>query len=237
MNKDIEVLDPAFTSRTEAAPLLKQAQRHFQEARRATIQVMADLRQLQDRGVHLLYGEPNFSNWAAETFEGLSAGSVKQLIRAGGVALVLDKYGRIDLKRPQGIGTTGLRSLSVIANDYGNAKMLEVFDTAKGMVEDGKEISDTTIKAAMQLLMPAPAIELEIPESLPEDPDQDDSESEEVVRSELEERISHIQDLLWDVGDGDENAYAEAMEEMQRLGRVIRGEATPEDEAWLASGR
>lgn len=236
MNKDIEVLDPAFTTRTEAAPLVKQAQRHFQEARRATIQVMADLRQLQDRGVHLLYGEPNFSTWAENTFEGLSAGSVKQLIRAGGVALTLDKYGRIDLKRPQGIGTTGLRSLSVIANDFGNAKMLEVFDTAKGMVEDGKEISDTTIKAAMSLLMPPAPVDLEVPPALSDGEEETEAE-EPVVRSELEERISHIQDLLWDVGDGDTNAYTEAMDEMARLGRVLKGEATPEDEAWLSSGR
>lgn len=237
MNQEVDILEPAFSSRTQAAPLLKQAQKHFQEARRATIQVMADLEELRSRGVHLLYGEPNFSNWAAEQFEGLSAGSVKQLMRAGRVALTLDKYGRIDLKRPKGIGTTGLRALSVISNDFGNAKMLEVFDTAQGMVEDGREISDTTIKAAMSLLMPPAAVELEVPESLPEESEGEANESEEIVKTDLEERISHIQDLLWDIGDGDEKAYSEAMDEMKALGRVLKGEATPEDEAWLASGR
>jgi hypothetical protein len=113
-----EILPEQYSSRSEARPVIQQALTHYREAKRATIQVMADLRRLQDRGVHLLYGERNFSTWAEQTFEGMSAGNVKQLTRAGGVALALEENGRLDLRKPSGIGTTGLRELSVISNEY-----------------------------------------------------------------------------------------------------------------------
>lgn len=240
MTPEQEILDPAFTSRSEALPVVRKALRHFNEAKRATIQVMADLRLLQDRGAHHLYGERNFATWAEQTFEGLSAGSVKQLTRAGGVALELDRRGRINLDKPSGIGTTGLRSLSVIANEYGNAKMVEVFDTAKELVEEGREISDTTIKAAMYQLMPPAPAELEVPPALDED-DGEEELDDPVMRTELEERISHIQDLLWDLGDADPDEFkrlhSELMQEMAKLIDVKDGKSDKSDEQWLSKGR
>jgi hypothetical protein len=240
MSQQVEVLSEQYSSKSAALPVVRQAQKHYREAKRATIQVMADLRRLQDGGVHLLYGERNFAQWAERTFEGLSAGNVKQLTRAGEIALELERHKRLDLKAPSGVGTTGLRELSVISNEYGVEKMIEVFDTAKGMLEDGQDVSSTTVKAAMHLLMPPPEPRVEEPDALPGADDDEGSEDDvdgPVTRSELEERVSHIQDLLWDVGTGDKSAYSEAMDEMVRLGRVLKDEATPEDEAWLNSSR
>lgn len=240
MSQQVEVLSEQYSSRSAALPVVRQAQKHYREAKRATIQVMADLRRLQDGGVHLLYGEKNFATWAEATFEGLSAGNVKQLTRAGEVALELQRHKRLDLSNPKGVGTTGLRELSVIANEYGVEKMIEVFDTAKGMLDDGREVSSTTVKAAMHLLMPPPEPRVDVPDALADEDDDDESDDDSpVIHTELQERISHIQDLLWDVAETNEGqeAYTEAMEEMQRLGRVLRGEATPEDDEWLSSGR
>jgi len=237
MSNQVEVISEQYSSRSAALPVVREAQKHYKEAKRATIQVMADLRRLQDGGVHLLYGERNFATWAEATFEGLSAGNVKQLTRAGEIALELERHGRLNLRKPEGIGTTGLRELSVISNEYGVDKMIEIFDTAKGMVEDGKEIAGTTVKAAMHLLMP-PAAEprVEVPAALQED---DGDDEDEVVQSELQERISHIQDLLWDVGEDamGQAAFVEAMQEMQRLGRMLSGKGTAEDAEWLERGR
>src|SRR5271167_962309 len=154
MTLNIEILDRAYTNKKEARTGIQQAVRHFREARRATIQVMADLRILQGKDVHVLYGYKNFSLWAEATFEGLAAGNVRQLTRAGAIALELDARGLIDLKDPKGIGTTGLRELSTVANEFGDDKMVEVFKTARDILEPGKEVSSTTVQAVMRLLMP-----------------------------------------------------------------------------------
>lgn len=242
MSQTVEVIPEQYSSRSAALPVVRQAQKHYKEAKRATIQVMADLRRLQDGGVHLLYGERNFATWAEDTFEGLSAGNVKQLTRAGEIALELERHGRLNLSKPEGIGTTGLRELSVISNEYGVEKMVEVFDTAKGMLEDGREVSSTTVKAAMHLLMPPAEPRLEVPAALNEDEDESDEAQGYTVdpkRKGIEERINHIQDLLWDVTGEDmgPSAYAEAMDEMQRLGKELRGEKLSDDKKWLGESR
>lgn len=236
MGQQVDIIPEQYSSRSAALPVVRQAQKHYREAKRATIQVMADLRRLQDGGVHLLYGEKNFATWAEDTFEGLSAGNVKQLTRAGEVALELERHKRLDLSNPKGVGTTGLRELSVIANEYGIDKMVEVFDTAKGMLDEGREVSSTTVKAAMHLLMPPAEPRVEVPEAL-KDEDEGGDEYNPALRTELQERINHLQDLLWDIGDGDESAYAEAMDAMTRLGRLLKDESTADDEAWLSSRR
>lgn len=238
MTPQQEILDAAVVSRSQARPMVNRAQKHFREARRATIQVMADLRLLQDGGVHLLYGEKNFAKWAEETFDGLAAGNVRQLTRAGAVALELERRGLIDLSKPEGVGTTGLRELSVIANDFGDDKMVEIFLQAREMVEDRKEVAGTTVKAAMALLMPPANVELDVPASLViavageggADEDEDDTDDPRY------ERIHRIQDLLYDVTT-ESDAYAEAMAEMVRLGKELKGEKSSEDQDWLESSR
>jgi hypothetical protein len=229
-----ELLDAGITSRSEARRHIDAALRHYRTAKRATIQVMADLRRLQDGGVHLLYGEQNFSIWAEHTFDGLAAANVRQLTRAGGVALELERRNLIDLDKPEGyVGTTGLRELSVVANDFGDDKMAEVFITARESVEDGKEVSGTAVKAALSLLMPPANPELVTPPALRDDDDEDDGYEEEKLPAKIRELVSHIQDLAWDLpGSADE--LAEANKQLQA---ELANESTASDETWIASKR
>lgn len=230
----VEVLDAAIQSKAEARKMIQQAVQHFRTARRATIQVMADLRRLQDGGVHLLYGERNFAKWAEDTFEGLAAGNVKQLTRAGAVALELDRRKLIDLNKPEGIGTTALRELSVIANDYGDDKMIEVYKTAREMLDPAREVSGSTIKAAMQLLMP-PAQEEALAEAVPEltDIEDEDDEDDDKTPPKVRELIDRIQDLAWDLPE----SASELKETTEQLEAELKGIDTAKDDSWLASKR
>lgn len=235
MSPEQEVLEAAVASKSEARKMINQAVQHFRTARRATIQVMADLRRLQDGGVHLLYGERNFATWAEQTFDGLAAGNVKQLTRAGAVALELDRRKLIDLNKPEGIGTTALRELSVIANDYGNDKMVEIYKTARDMIEPDREVSSTTVKAAMTLLMPPPKDEnVDIPEALEpvEDEDEDEDESER-YSPKVRELIERIRDLSWDLPE----STGELEETTAQLKRELAKGDSSEDETWIASKR
>lgn len=207
-----ELLDAGITSRSEARRHIDAALKHYRTAKRATIQVMADLRRLQDNGVHLLYGEQNFSIWAEHTFDGLAAANVRQLTRAGGVALELERRKLINLDKPEGyVGTTGLRELSVVSSDFGEDKMAEVFITARESVEKGREVSGTTVKAALNLLMPPASLELVTPPALREDDNEDDGYEEDKQPPKVRELISRIQDLAWDLPESvDELEYANA---------------------------
>ena len=232
-----EILEQAYTSRAEARADVNRAVRHYREAKRATIQVMADLRKLQDGGVHLVYGYKNFAAWAEDTFDGLYGSSVKQLTRCGAVAIDLEKAGRLDLDKPTGVGTTGLRELSVISNEYGVEKMVEVFDTAKGMLEDERDVSETTVKAAMRLLMPPAPADLDIPEALEAGGDGEDEEDlageQDGLSEAMRERIERVRDLSWDLPQSSQ----ELLYEMKMLEREKNGEPVPEDEEWLSKGR
>ena len=231
-----EVLPAPIQSRSEAQPLVRQAIKHFREARRATIQVMADLRRLQDGEVHRLYGHTNFASWAEQTFDGLSAGNVKQLVRAGAVALELERRGLIDLDKPEGIGTTALRALSALDKELGTEQMVNIARKAFEIVEDGREVSATTVNAAMALLLPSPEPILELPAALAE-PDEDEEEEEEdedeKLPAKVRELIERIRDLSWELP----RAADELAEVTEQLKAELAGADAGKDEKWIASKR
>lgn len=225
--QQVEILERAIASRQDARPIIQQALRHFREAKRATIQVMADIRTLQNGEVHILYGYRNFAKWAEDTFEGLQAGNVRQLTRAGAVALELDSRGLIDLRKPEGIGTTGLRDLSVIANNLGVDKMVEIFLIAKGMLEPGKEVVGTTVQAAMHSLMPpVPSNEMP-PLDLPL------GEEPKRFSDKIEELIERIRDLAWDLPD----TRDELSQATIQLQHEMIGADSSEDQQWIEGTR
>lgn len=199
MSPDPEILGPALRSKQEASILIRAAAEHFRVARRATIQVMADLRRLQDGQVHILYGYKNFSTWASDTFPGLNPNNVRQLCRAGAIALELDKRKLIDLNDPKGVGTTGLRELATVASTYGDDKMAEIFTTAKNMIEPGEWVSGTNVEAAMRLLMPPAPVSEQIQADAQEVIDEDFDEPE--YSPEVQELKDQIQDYAYDLPD------------------------------------
>lgn len=239
MSPNQEILPVAIKDRAEADAVVKIAIGHFREAKKATIQTMADLRRLQDVEVHTLYGYRNFAKWAEDTFEGLAASNVRQLCRAGAVALELDRRNLIDLDNPKGVGTTALRDLSTIAGTYGNDKMAEVFVTARQLLEGGREgrkteISNVTIEAAMRLLMPPPAIEIaEKTDNLIDRAEKEEEEDQTEHSDKVRELMDRIQDLSWDLPD-----TAEEVEETARqLRRQIEQEKNDDDQTWIEGTR
>ena len=237
-HKDQEILGPPIPSREKAKPLITAARQHFNTARRATIQVMADLRRLQDGQVHILYGEKNFSTWASQTFPGLAPGNVRQLCRAGAVALELDRRGLISLQDPQGVGTTGLRELSTIAGTYGDDKMAEIFTVAKGMVEPGEWVSGTNVEAAVRLLMPPAATvqdsptEHGVPGPGPEEND-DYNEPQTEGSAKEQELIEHIRDLSYDLPE----SLSELAATVEQLANECKGEPVEKDQIWIEGTR
>ena len=236
MSHSQDILGPAITERAIARTLIQAAVTHFREARRATIQVMADLRRLQDGQVHSLYGYTNFAKWAEDTFEGLAAGNVRQLCRAGAVALELDKRGLIDLNNPKGVGTTGLRGLSVIAGTYGDDKMAEVFLTARNMIEPGEWVSGTNVDAAMRLLMPPAQVEqavLDEQSQAEAEYEEDEEEEQTEYSARVNELMDRIRDLSWDLpGSTDDLEDA-----THQLKRQIAQEMTEGDQTWIDGTR
>ena len=235
-HKDQEILGPPIPSREKARPLITAARQHFNTARRATIQVMADLRRLQDGQVHILYGEKNFSTWASQTFPGLAPGNVRQLCRAGAVALELDRRGLISLQDPQGVGTTGLRELSTIAGTYGDDKMAEIFTVAKGMVEPGEWVSGTNVEAAVRLLMPPAAVQDAFtehgsdpgpgPEELEDEPQTEASAKEQEI-------IEHIRDLSYDLPE----SLSEISHAVEQLANERASSSVNKDQQWIEGSR
>jgi hypothetical protein len=231
-----EILPPAFKDRGEADELIKVAVNHFRLARKATIQTMADLRRLQDRDVHLLYGYKNFAKWAEDRFEGLAANNVRQLCRAGAVALELDRRKLIDLENPKGVGTTALRELATISGTYGPDKMAEVFVTARGMLEGKTEVSNVTVEAAMRLLMPPAELE-PMNEDGPSERDLETEYEDEGEQTEysdkVRELIERIRDLAWDLPE----SLAELNDANERLAKQLASEKAPEDQTWIEGTR
>jgi hypothetical protein len=228
-----EILGPAISSQDEAGPIIAVAIQHFREAKRATIQVMADLRRLEDGQVHLLYGYKNFAKWAEDTFDGI--GGVRQLTRAGAVALELDRRNLIDLDNPKGVGTTALRELSVIGNTYGEDKMAEVFITARGMLSGKDEVSSTTVEAAMRVLMPPAKPEaiamIEVGEREAEAEIEDEPQTE--FNSKEQELIEHIRDLSYDLPE----SLADLANAVEQLANHRKGEDVAENQTWIEGSR
>lgn len=230
MSLDQEILPPAITDRDEANRLVKIANSHFREARRATIQVMADLRRLQDGQVHILYGYSNFAKWAEWYLPGLKMVNVRQLTRAGAVALELDKRGLIDLENPKGVGTTGLRELSVIANTYGNDKMAEAFVTARAMLTDTSEVTNETVQAAIRVLMPPAAIEVaEKTDELIDQTEAEDDEPDTEHSAKVTELIDQIRDLSYDLPE----TLQDVILASEALARQLASEKVHEDQQWI----
>jgi hypothetical protein len=238
MSHGQEILGPPLGSREQAEPLIRDAIIHFREAKRATIQVMADLRRLQDGQVHVLYGYANFSKWAEDNFQGLAAGNVRQLCRAGAIALELDRRGLIDLRNPQGVGTTGLRELSTVAGTYGDNKMAEVFVTAKGMIEPDAEVSGTTVESAMRLLMPPADMDVvEKTDDLTKSTDAEELEDsdDEEYPPKVNELLDRIRDLSWEIPD--DEPMSELIQTILQLKRELKGKVSDADQEWLDSSR
>lgn len=236
MSPDQDILGPAITERAVARPLIQAAVTHFREARRATIQVMADLRRLQDGQVHALYGYTNFAKWAEDTFEGLAAGNVRQLCRAGAVALELDRRGLIDLNNPKGVGTTGLRALSVVAGTYGDDKMAEVFVTALNTIEPGVWVSGTNVEAAMQLLTPPAQVDqavLDEQSQAEAEYEEDTAEEQTEYSATVTELMNRIQDLSWDLPDSTDDLE----DATHQLKRQIAQETAEGDQTWIEGTR
>jgi hypothetical protein len=231
-----EVLPPAIKDRTEADKLIKVAVDHFRTARKATIQTMADLRRLQNADVHLLYGYKNFAKWAEDRFEGLAANNVRQLCRAGAVALELDRRKLIDLENPKGVGTTALRDLSTISGTYGDDKMAEVFVTARGLLEGKSEVSNVTVEAAMKLLMPPAQLEPMNPDGpterdLQNEYEEDEPETE--YSEKVTELIDHIRDLSYDLPD----SLADMATATKQLANQLQSERNDDDQTWIEGTR
>jgi hypothetical protein len=238
MTNHPEILDPQFTSKEEARPLVRQAQQHFKDAKRTTIQTMADLAALQDRGAHLLYGESSFVVWAAQTFDGIGESSVKQLCRTGRVALQLGKSDRLDLSRPTGIGTRALRELASVEGDFGTAKMIETYDTAKTLLDGDRDMSEVTVKAALRLLVSGRTeqekVELEVPEALiSEDDDEYDENDPTPADTIAFELTATLSDLSFDLPD----TKTEMMATLDTLKQHLEGESTDNDQKWIDSSR
>lgn len=232
MSHEIEILGPSIQSKSEAQQLIRVAIKHFKVAKRATIQTMADLRSLQNGEVHVLYGYSNFAKWAEDTFEGLSAGNVRQLCRAGAVVLELQDRNLIDSENPEGVGTTGLRELSVIAGTYGQDKMVEVFNTAREMAKE-REVSATTVEAALKVLMP-PAVEvLPEPEDLTEFEDHDDSEPDTEHSAKVQELMDRVRDLSWELPE----SATDIEDVLRQLKAELSGESTDVDQTWIEGTR
>ena len=234
MSRGQEILGPPLGSREQAEPLIRDAIIHFREAKRATIQVMADLRRLQDGQVHVLYGYANFSKWAEDNFQGLAAGNVRQLCRAGAIALELDRRGLIDLRDPKGVGTTGLRELSTVAGTYGDDKMAEVFVTAKGMIDADAEVSGTTVESAMRILMP-PAEPVDVPVVDYTDAQELEGDEDEQYSPKVNELLDRIRDLSWEIPD--DEPMSELIQTILQLKRELKGKVSDADQDWLDSSR
>jgi hypothetical protein len=212
-----EILEPQWQSKEQAAVVFNRAQKHWTTGQAAMIQIMADLRILQDGGIHLLYGERNFATWAEQAFDGLSATNVKQLTRCGGVALELQRHGRLNLEKPVGVNGRGLRELSTVLKTFGLDVMLRAFDAAR--TASDRDVNDDRVRAVMQLLIQSPATELEIPAALPgaddEEEEEDDDPWSETINDELQETIEKIRDYLYELETDDPIIFDRTLRELR----------------------
>jgi hypothetical protein len=226
---ELEVLEPAFASRSEASPLVRSSQRSWRETSRGAIRFAVELRQLYERSAHTLYGYSNFSAWAEQTYEGLGSSSVKQFTRAGAVALALDRHNRLSLVDPTPtIGTTGLRDLSTVLNSYNEDTMVQVFDLAQQRRPEQPVSGDAVKEAARQLEVAPPPKRKPIPVPDPPEDDADDDDfdpEEDEDEIELHDRIDALSDRLMDLRTLSDNgrlrAYTEAAEEWKAIGELL----------------
>ena len=178
--------------------LISSAQGHWNGSQREMIQFAAELRQLQTARAHLSAGTRNFAAWAELEFDGLTACNVRQIVRAGGVALALEQRGRIDLASPA-VGTTGLRALSAVQTKLGEAKMVEVFDVA-AKLRPGRVVTGPDVTQACHLLMPPTDPDLGSDDGAYDIPDRPAPEDKsEPIDCERAEVIHDVQDRLWEL--------------------------------------
>lgn len=244
-----EIIDPSFKNKQEARTTVRLALDHFNTAKQATVQVMADLSLLQDREANLVYGETNFAAWVEHTFDGIGESSVKQLTRCGRVARHLDAAGKINLKKSPvdgdyvGVGTRGLRELASIHGELGVDTMLRVYDQAAELVEDKRDISDLTVKAAMRLLVSGStdeqATDLDVSDALDDpddvgDGDEDDTLDTDPARPTLiAELVETINDLSWDLPESRD----EMIDAIKQLQAELEGRSPDQDQLWIDSSR
>jgi hypothetical protein len=227
----IEVHEPAFTSKEEAAPLLDQAREEYREFQHGGISLAISLWKLQIGGAHIHDGCSSFASWAAQRIDGLGESNAKQLTRMGAVALELVESGRLDPEEAaKVIGSTGLRALSPIYNKHGAEKMIEVFDVARGNVPDRAAV-DVTINAAARQLgcLPLPREPLASPAEPDEDADDDVPDEQEQRFFDLMERA---RDLTDDIRDSTGPERTRAIDELVELARELRndyGEPRPSE--------
>lgn len=199
MNATAETRIAISVSGNEVRELISSARRHWNGAQGHMVQFAAELRQLQVGKAHLIHGASNFAVWAEEEFDGLSAANVKQIVRAGGVAIALERCGRIDLKAPV-IGTTGLRALSVVQTKFGEPKMVEVFDVAVTL-RPGRVVTGPDVTRACHLLIPPTSPDLGDDDDydIPNPPQPTDESDEPVVEDERADIIYELQDRIWEL--------------------------------------
>lgn len=234
MSRDVDILGPPLDGE-QATALVASAMGHWRHAKRSTIQVMSDLRRLQNGQVHLLYGYDNFSTWVEDTFDGLAAGNVRQLCRAGAVVLTLQERGILKQDNPTGVGTTGLRELATITGTFGDDKMVEVLLEARARLEPRTpdvDISGPMIKAAMRLLMP-PAETLQQKIDDAHDAEQEEWEDEPEHSSKMQEIMDRIRDLSWDLPES-KHDISQAL--MQLLAEENQ-EPNDGDQEWIEGSR
>ncbi len=106
-----EVMPRAYTN-TEASHHEKQALILFSRFETSGVLFAAEFRKLQDGGVHLLRGYKNFGTYAERTFEGLSQVNAQNISRQGAIMLLLEKYGRIELKPSENLPQVYVRLLA-----------------------------------------------------------------------------------------------------------------------------
>jgi hypothetical protein len=150
-----EVLDERL-SKSAALTIERSAQRHWRTVRRSTLLLCAELRQLQDGEAHLLRGYASFAQYAAERIAPeLSEANVKKLSWRGSPLLALARHGRLKLddRTALPIGTTGAQALASVLTQWGEQKMLEVYDLALTL-KPGSPLSDVTVARARRELEP-----------------------------------------------------------------------------------
>lgn len=164
MTANTDILGPPL-SKSEALDLERKAKRHYKTAARSVAQFAADLRRLQDGAAHLVRGFDNFGTYVEHTFDGISAASAKQLSRQGHALIVLEDNGRISLEG-QGRdipGPTGQRMLASVLNQFGEERMLEVYDAAL-ILRPGRAVVGESVKQALRDLLPPSPVAIAPPE-------------------------------------------------------------------------
>lgn len=201
-----EVLEAPQLGKRDALSLERQARRHYQTGVRNLMFFAVDLRRLQDGGAHFTRHFDNFGDYVEHTFDGLTAANAKQLSRQGAVLLALERAGRVTLEgHARDLpGSTGLRALASVLNQYGEATMVAAFDRAAAL-RPGRVVVAETVNQAMRTLVAPPAAPpaLEPAAAHPDDiddefEDEDHEAALDIVASAvaaIQEAVSPVRDL------------------------------------------